>query len=854
MNNEEYEQIILELKEDIENRPNKLIFMKYKNFLRKFGMTNRLQKNLDLISDILDKNEIEVYANMDESGWSFTALPIDEMVTFRLKGWQSNLSNTTTKIDFAGRIDVANGENPVQPYLHQAEAMKELDKQIVLTNKNNYSGLLVIPTGGGKTLTTVLWLLRNYVDKSKKILWIAHRHELLEQAQATFSRHAFENLLKNRKSFNYRIISGIHDKPVNIKETDDIIIASKDSLNSGFNHLVNKWSLNNKSSEVFLVIDEAHHSVAKTYRKLISSVRDNVNHFQLLGLTATPIRTAENEKGLLRKIFTDDIAYKVDLRTLINRGILSEPIFEELSTGFDMTSVLTEKELEGIKYFDIESIGKATAKIIAENKIRNNRIVEHYCKNKEKYKQTLIFALGVDNAIALNKLFKEKGISSDYVISDIKDISTGVTISSKENKAKISRFRNGEINVLINVNILTEGTDLPTVQSVFLTRPTISPILIMQMIGRGLRGELSISHDAQGNKIKGTKNTYIVSFIDNWKDKIDFVNPEKLFISENTDFNDSDIETKKNIIRLVSIQKIEEFVKLTDNTIDTSDLETLDFIQRVPVGLYSFTILKPDVAGEEQNKFCEVLVYDNIKQAYFDFINDLEHFVETNDNSIVNEDELSALAKKVEQEYFFGCEKLPGYRLEDIKDILYYYDSKEIKPNFVEFKDRDKFDINKIANKIIEERLDLFAMDKYIDDIWDNSKDIWQAFLGFNKRYFISEIDLSLRKIRRPELYISNTQVPIDTKELREIEKLTMEQIREKFPVYWKKLSDSVYEKHKDDNGFYFCANTGYKNKSKLFFQIDHIQPMSEGGLTVSENLQLLKRSENMIKSNKWNS
>ncbi|OWY67707.1 hypothetical protein B7486_30080 [cyanobacterium TDX16] len=88
----------------------------------------------------------------------------------------------------------------------------------------------------------------------------------------------------------------------------------------------------------------------------------------------------------------------------------------------------------------------------------------------------------------LNSLLKKRGINSDFVAAKITDVNTDSTISVKENSEKIKRFRAGELEVLINVEMLTEGTDLPNVQTVFLTRPTTSTILMTQMIGRALRG------------------------------------------------------------------------------------------------------------------------------------------------------------------------------------------------------------------------------------------------------------------------------------------------------------------------------------------------------------------------------
>ncbi len=90
---------------------------------------------------------------------------------------------TTVENMNAQTITPAPGRNPRQLYEHQVEAEKALDE---INRKGEFRALLVLPTGGGKTLTAVHWLLRNAVDRGKKILWIAHRHLLLEQAADTF--------------------------------------------------------------------------------------------------------------------------------------------------------------------------------------------------------------------------------------------------------------------------------------------------------------------------------------------------------------------------------------------------------------------------------------------------------------------------------------------------------------------------------------------------------------------------------------------------------------------------------------------------------------------------------------------
>lgn len=846
----EIREIVAEILSDIDRNSNSLTYRKIETFLKRIGMEKK--RNFAILGKFdyqFKKNNLTLWCGKEPIK-SITFFRKDETVTFRVAK-KIEVENKTpiqksVSYQYAGKVNIANAESGIIPYEHQEKAFFNLQEKVIKTNKNSFAGLLVLPTGGGKTITAAHWICRNYLDKGKKVLWLAHRHELLEQAKSTFAEKlAYKDIFEQRPSFNYRIISGIHDKPINIQQTDDLIISSKDSIKAGFNHLYNNWIKNN-TEEIFLVIDEAHHATAKTYRQVIDNIKNSVSRFQLLGLTATPFRTAESEQGLLKKVFPDDIVYKIDLRTLIRLGILSEPHFEEVSTGLNFIKELSEEQIEQLNYFDIDSIGSNIAKTIAENDDRNYTIVSKYVNNKDKYKQTILFALNVDNAIALNAMFKEQGVKSEFVISTVKDQATGVTISSRENKEKIAKFRSGEIEVLINVNILTEGTDVPNVQSVFLARPTISSILMTQMIGRGLRGP----------KAGGTKEAYIVSFIDEWQNKVAWVNPEKLYIEDNIDFKDVDRETRKQILRLVAINKIEEFAILTNKIIDPEkreELEKLNFIERFPVGIYQFRFLDK-IDDEEIDKNCEVLVYDNILQSYKDFIDALPSFFEQHkltERDNLEDDELEEYAEIIEEEFFKGTVKYPAYHLQDLKNIIQYYTVKDELPPYIELKDRDKYDIDKIANEIREKDLGEKSQTELINQIWEDNEIAWQTFFNFDKRNFLREIQLAKTRLSHPELFVRHDIKPREEKELRSYEKLSLSQLREQEPVYEKNLRDKVFAKFTDENGFYYCAVSGHKSKNKLDFQIDHIKPMHNGGLTVFNNLQLLTRSENAKKGNK---
>lgn len=762
------------------------------------------------------------------------------------------LNGCKAKTENAGTVTIQQSESGIKLYKHQMDAYEKMTEKIIVKKKYPFKGLLVLPTGGGKTMTAARWVAENILDKGIKVLWIAHRHELLNQARVTFTNDlAYKDIFKEKDSINYRLISGIHDKTVNVKQADDIIFSSKDSVRNeqSFELLKENWL--KYQQELFLVIDEAHHATAKTYRKLIERIESVVPKLRMLGLTATPFRTLKKEQGYLSKVFPNDIIYEIDLKQLIRNGILSEPIFEEVKTNIDLTEDMSKEQIEellkGTK-FEIDSIGGDTAKKIADNRERNSLIVSKYIENKDKYGKTIVFAINKENVIALNALFREKGIRSDYVMSDVRDAMGLHNISSKDNSEKIKRFRKGgDIDVLINVNILTEGTDVPDVQSVFLTRPTFSKILMTQMMGRGLRGE------AAG----GTKEAYIVTFIDDWDSNIAWVNPEKLYIDDYP-FDDLDKETQKYILRFIAISKVEEFSVLSDKTIDPkrkAEIESVDFINRIPKGFYKFNY--PIENGDETiDKTCQILVYDNLETAYKNLVDSVPSMFgnirsEYEEPENISDDDLFNYSNNCEEQFFADVERYPAYRIEDIDDLLRYYFYSGETPKYYVFPDREKYDIKSIAQYIINQDMGPRAEDEYMKQKWNLEEDGWQAFFDKTWKNFRREIHLAKERIMHPEDYIIDVKPQI-TFEERSFENLSLIDIRKENPDYEHWLRNQVFEKAKDSDGFYHSAISDYKSKNRIDFEIDHIKPLSLGGKTNLDNLQLLTRWENRQKGNKY--
>lgn len=742
-----------------------------------------------------------------------------------------------------GKVSAKKGVNTRVPYNHQKEAMRKLS---IINSEPSFSTLVVLPTGGGKTYTATTWLLKNAIDQKKKILWIAHRQFLLDQAAESFQEFAYAENMPHISEFTYRIVSGAtcHDRTVDINKKDNILILSKDSIGRNLERL-DDWLKN--EDEIYLIIDEAHHSTAKTYRKIIDYVNSKVKNVKLIGLTATPFRTSESEAGLLAKIYKDGvkeddsivkndlgITYQVGLKELINAGILSRPIFESYYTDEDYGKNLGLDALEHIQHLDVLPDEIATE--IAESSARNKLIVNTYVKKKKEYGKTIVFAVNVNHAIALNKLFKKAGVLSDFIVSDIRDKVTGVTISREENEEKLQAYRDGDLEVLINVNILTEGIDLPQTKTVFLARPTVSKILMTQMVGRALRGTAA----------DGTAEAYIVSFVDKWNENIAWCNPDTIFGGDGK-FTENDVEYEKRQISMIAISKIEEFASLLDDTVDTTKLEKVPFIQRVPIGMYAFTYLEK--SGMDLSY--QVMVYDSTKTAYEQLMEGLPELFTSYgiENEYLSDELLSELEKQCSETYFCG-EMIPPYESRDIIHILKYYAQYEEVPSFYTFEEVDtkKLDISKIAKYIVDEDMGPNKKSEYVEGIWeDNDDNILRLFFG-KKIYFMKQLDIEILKITNPELFKEKDNVVYGK---RSYEDMSLAEIRRVNPNLEKEIRDSVFKKSRNSEGEYECACCKMTSRNRIPFQVDHIVPLNKGGKTVVENLQILCRVCNGTKGDK---
>lgn len=302
--------------------------------------------------------------------------------------------------------------------------------------------MVVIATGGGKTITG-LSMVADCIEAGKRVLWLAHREELLNQPLAAF-----------------RGIWGEHADKAGIVQAgrDDsdkaFVIASIDTLRND----ARLKSVLEHGMPRLVVCDEAHHTMAQTWIDVLEAMPGALR----LGLTATPERSDSKDLGKLW-----DIRFVYSMVRAIHDGYLVEPrhVLERLPK-------LNLNEVGGRDDYDDKELGDA---------LLMAGVVEHSVKVMQKHcvgRHVLLFTATVEQAQKTSSALCEAGFRSRFV--------SGKT-SKTERAQVVEGFEKGLIDVVVNCAVLTEGTDLPICDTVILARPTRSKSLYIQCIGRGLR-------------------------------------------------------------------------------------------------------------------------------------------------------------------------------------------------------------------------------------------------------------------------------------------------------------------------------------------------------------------------------
>jgi ATP-dependent helicase IRC3 len=338
-------------------------------------------------------------------------------------------------------------------------------ERILARYKEGRRRLLVsLPTGTGKTV--VFAKLPAFLKMKNRMLVLAHREELLEQAAAKFVKVAPE--------LSIGIEQGSRTAPPDAR----IVLASVPTVGRRESSRLLRLD---PEQFYLVVVDEAHHAVAPSYRRIFEhfGLFAEGTRRLLVGFTATPRR---GDHETLAEVF-EEVAYAKSLPEMVRSGYLCAVRGWRVRSSIDIAAVR-------LRHGDFVEGDLARAVDVPE---RNRLVVGAYEKIAPG-RRAVVFCVNVAHVKALAGAFAEGGIRAAPVWG---------AMAHDDRRDALQRFRDGHIDVLTNCNVLTEGFDEPRVDCILMARPTRSQLLYAQMVGRGTR-----LHDAKSDVV-------VIDIVDN---------------------------------------------------------------------------------------------------------------------------------------------------------------------------------------------------------------------------------------------------------------------------------------------------------------------------------------------------
>jgi DNA repair protein RadD len=295
--------------------------------------------------------------------------------------------------------------------------------------------LLCVPTGGGKT-TIASQIIKNAVDNGKKVIFLAHRQELIHQAHARLLKFGVTaGMIMGKYKYAF----------------DSVNVASIQSLQRRY-----------MPPADLIFIDEAHHTQSAGIKKIL----DNYPNAYVIGLTATPERL--DKKPL--SDFYEELLETISINELIQEGFLVD------TRVFAAADSIKTEDLANVKSAMGDYAQNELYKLYNKSKLYKG-VVDNYKKIAPNTK-AIVFNINCEHSKNTCQEFINNGIQAKHLDADTPE---------DDRKQILKDFANGLFDVLCNVNILTEGYDLPSIETVILNRATQSASLYFQMVGRGLR-------------------------------------------------------------------------------------------------------------------------------------------------------------------------------------------------------------------------------------------------------------------------------------------------------------------------------------------------------------------------------
>ena len=434
--------------------------------------------------------------------------------------------------------------------------------------------LVQAATGVGKTY------LAAFDSKSyERVLFVAHREEILKQAAASF-----RNV---RNSEDYGFFTGEE------KSTDKSVIFASVATLGRSEYLSEKYFAPDYFQ--YLVIDEFHHAVNEQYQRIVKYFKPQF----LLGLTATPERMDGRN---IYELCDYNVPYEISLKDAINKGML---------VPFHYYGIYDDTDYSGLHLIRGRYDEKELNETYIGNVHRHDLIYKYYCKYGSK--KALGFCCSRAHAEEMAKEFCERGIPSVAVYSNANG-----TYSEERGKA-IKKLKSGEIRVIFSVDMFNEGVDITSVDMVMFLRPTESPIVFLQQLGRGLR------------RSKGKEYLNVLDFIGNYEKagRVRFLLTGRT-LGKNEYYNPADrsafpddclIDFDMKLIDLFS-EMDKKHLKVRDQ-IRNEYYRVKEFLGRIPSRMDLFTYMDDDIY-----RVAITHSKDNPFKRYLDFRKELGELTE----------------------------------------------------------------------------------------------------------------------------------------------------------------------------------------------------------------------------------
>lgn len=357
--------------------------------------------------------------------------------------WLNSASPAYPELSEFGKKYVSCQDARLRPY------QQDVKDKIFTLWKSEKNVMLQMPTGAGKTILFSSVINDIIKVPDSKILIIAHRKELLEQISSHLSKYNIE----------HGIISSTRKRSLE----KNVQVASIQTLTHKNNEEITKSFVPD-----FIVIDEAHHTLANTYDQLWKLYPRSWK----LGVTATPCRI----NGAPFTNHFSELISSLSVKELIEKGFLSDYTFYTENPDSDLSkAILSIKKKSSTGDYRIDDL------------LQNLNVERHVKKLVLSYStyanglKGIVYCISIEHAHNICEAYKNIGVVAEYI-----DSKTPKT----EREQIVQDFKDGKIQVLVNVDIFSEGFDCPDVEFIQMARPTWSLSKYMQQVGRGLRTSL----------------------------------------------------------------------------------------------------------------------------------------------------------------------------------------------------------------------------------------------------------------------------------------------------------------------------------------------------------------------------